>query len=58
MSFNNAHKQIHNIDLDGCGPLENWEKNFGPPQLRNKTELSTLEKITTTQRWQLELGVR
>jgi hypothetical protein len=26
------HKQIHNIDSDGCGASENWEKNFGPPQ--------------------------
>jgi hypothetical protein len=29
-------KQIHNIDSDGSGPPENWEKNFGPPpQERN-----------------------
>jgi hypothetical protein len=32
MSFDNAHKQIHNIDSDRCGPPENWEKNFRPPQ--------------------------
>jgi hypothetical protein len=36
MSFKNAHKQIHIIDLDGCGPPENWEKNFRPPQLDNR----------------------
>jgi hypothetical protein len=24
-------KQVHNIGFDDCGPLENWEKNFGPP---------------------------
>jgi hypothetical protein len=36
MSFENAHKQIHNIESDGCGPPENWENNFGPPQVENK----------------------
>jgi hypothetical protein len=29
-SFNVMHKQVHSIDLDGCGPLENWEKNSRP----------------------------
>jgi thiamine kinase-like enzyme len=24
-------KQVNSIDFDGCGPPENWEKNFGPP---------------------------
>jgi hypothetical protein len=24
-------KQVHSIDSDGCGTLENREKNFGPP---------------------------
>jgi hypothetical protein len=29
-------KPMHSIDSDGCGSLENWEKNFGPPpQERN-----------------------
>jgi hypothetical protein len=29
-------KPAHSIDLDGCGPLENWEKNFvTPPQERH-----------------------
>jgi hypothetical protein len=29
-------RPVHNIDSDGCGPPENWEKNFGPsPQERN-----------------------
>jgi hypothetical protein len=29
-------KRVHNIDPDGCGPPENWEKNFGtPPQERH-----------------------
>jgi hypothetical protein len=36
MSFDNAHKKIHNIDSDGCRQLENWEKIFGPPQPKNK----------------------
>jgi hypothetical protein len=27
----NYPKPVHNIDSDGCGPPENWEKNFGPP---------------------------
>jgi hypothetical protein len=30
-------KLVHNIDSDGCGPPEDWEKNFGPPpQERNQ----------------------
>jgi hypothetical protein len=29
-------KPAHNIDSDGCGPPENWEKNFGTlPQERH-----------------------
>jgi hypothetical protein len=24
-------KPVHNIDSDGCGPPENWEKNYGTP---------------------------
>jgi hypothetical protein len=24
-------KQVHIIGSNGCGPPENWEKNFGPP---------------------------
>jgi hypothetical protein len=32
----NYPKPVHNIDSDGCGPPENWEKNFrGPSQERN-----------------------
>jgi hypothetical protein len=27
----NYPKPIHNIDFDGCGPPDNWEKNFGGP---------------------------
>jgi hypothetical protein len=30
-------KLVHNIDSDGYGPPEDWEKNFGtPPQERNQ----------------------
>jgi hypothetical protein len=25
-------KQVHNIDMNGCGPPKNWEKNFRPPR--------------------------
>jgi hypothetical protein len=29
-------KPMHSINSDGCGPPENWEKNFGSSlQLRN-----------------------
>jgi hypothetical protein len=24
-------RPMHNIDFDGCGPPENWEKNYGTP---------------------------
>jgi hypothetical protein len=27
---NSYPKHVNNIDSDGCEPLENWEKNFGP----------------------------
>jgi hypothetical protein len=36
VSFNNVHKQIHNIDSDRCRPPKNWKKNFGPPQAENR----------------------
>jgi hypothetical protein len=36
ISFDNVTKQIHSIDLDGCGPPESWEKYFGPLQLENR----------------------
>jgi hypothetical protein len=26
---NNHPRHVHNINSDGCGPLENWEKNYG-----------------------------
>jgi hypothetical protein len=32
LSFDATHEQVHSIDSDGCGPLENWEKNFRPPR--------------------------
>jgi hypothetical protein len=41
LCYNDSHrsypKSVHSIDSDGCGPPENWEKNFGtpPPQDRN-----------------------
>jgi hypothetical protein len=28
-SHHNYPKLVHNIDSKGCGPLENWEKNYG-----------------------------
>jgi hypothetical protein len=31
-SFDTSHRQVHSIDSDGCGPPENWEKNFRPQQ--------------------------
>jgi hypothetical protein len=27
----NYPKPVHNINSDGCGPLENWKKNYGTP---------------------------
>jgi hypothetical protein len=35
-SFDTSHRQLHNIDLDGCGPPENWEKKFRPPRLESE----------------------
>jgi hypothetical protein len=31
-------KPVHNIDSDGCGPPENWEKNFCDISTRKKHE--------------------
>jgi hypothetical protein len=36
-SFDTTHKQVHSIDSDGCGPPENWEKDFRPPRLESET---------------------
>jgi hypothetical protein len=30
-TFDATHKQVHSIDSEKCGSLENWEKNFRPP---------------------------
>jgi hypothetical protein len=49
MRFDNTTKQIHNVDSDGCKPLEIEEKIFG--SLRNQkmeTKPSTLEKRIIT----------
>jgi hypothetical protein len=44
MSFNNATKQIHSIDSDGCGPPENWKKIFGHPQPENRNKVFDIRK--------------
>jgi hypothetical protein len=36
-SFDMPHRQVHSINMDGCGLLENWEKNFRPPRLESKS---------------------
>jgi hypothetical protein len=48
MSFDIPHKKIHIIDSDVCGPSENWEKNFGPSQLKARTWLWILKETATT----------
>jgi hypothetical protein len=35
-NFDNTIKHINNIDSDGCGPPENLEKIFGPPQSEHR----------------------
>jgi hypothetical protein len=35
-SFDIPHRQVHNIDSDGCGPPRNWDINFRPPQIESK----------------------
>jgi hypothetical protein len=37
-SYDNTLKHVKNIDLDGCMPPENWEKNFGlaPPDQKQQ----------------------
>jgi hypothetical protein len=37
ITFDTSYKQVHSIDSDGCGPVENWEKKFGPPQSENRS---------------------
>jgi hypothetical protein len=36
MSFDNVTKHIRSIESVGHGPPENSEKNFGPPQPKNR----------------------
>jgi hypothetical protein len=38
-SFDTARKQVHNIDFDGCGLLENWDKNFRPLRQENENRV-------------------
>jgi hypothetical protein len=38
-SFDIAHKQVHNIDSNGCGPLENWDKNFRHPRQESENKM-------------------
>jgi hypothetical protein len=33
---NNYPKHVNNIDSNHCGPLEIWDKNFGPPPQERK----------------------
>jgi hypothetical protein len=33
-------KHVHNIDSDGCGPPENWEKNYGTPSQQTNQRTS------------------
>jgi hypothetical protein len=40
-NFDTTHKQVHSIDSDGCGPQENWEKNFRPPRLESESRTYT-----------------
>jgi hypothetical protein len=40
-NFDTIHKQVHNIDSDGCGPPENWEKKFRPPRLESENRTYT-----------------
>jgi hypothetical protein len=35
-------KPMHSIDSNGCGPSENWEKNFGTPM--QQTHLRTFDQ--------------
>jgi hypothetical protein len=39
-----THKQVHSIDSNGCGPPENWEKNFRPPRLESEIRTYTPRK--------------
>jgi hypothetical protein len=45
MSFDNTTKQIDNTDSDGCGPLENWKKNFRPSQPENRNGAFDTRKV-------------
>jgi hypothetical protein len=36
-------KPVHNIDSDGCGPPENWEKNYGTP-LQQTSHITTSDQ--------------
>jgi hypothetical protein len=48
MSFDTSRKQVNNINSDGCGPRENWEKNFGPLESENRRRTFNYKKSITT----------
>jgi hypothetical protein len=43
-SFDTTHEQVHNIDSDGCGPPENWDKNLDLRDKKARTECMTQEE--------------
>jgi hypothetical protein len=57
-TFKNVTKQIHNIDSDGCGPPENWEKNFGPPQPESRNRAFDRKNSTTHLEVAIQVRVR
>jgi hypothetical protein len=38
-------KPMHSIDSDGCGPLENWEKNYGTPSQQTNHSTTTDQRF-------------
>jgi hypothetical protein len=43
-------KQVDSIDSDGCGPMENWERNFGPPPQQRSQRPSAKIRPLSSQR--------
>jgi hypothetical protein len=46
----NYPRPMHNINSDGCGPLKNWEKNFGPSSQERNPRIFDRRSPPYTQR--------
>jgi hypothetical protein len=56
LSFDNATKQVHSTDSDGCGPLKNWEKIIDLAPQKQKQSFRHQKRVSPSHRWLYEPG--